>query len=96
MPQWDCLFLRFSLSAQYTSFDGAGQGWKDRFAYQDILYPFVPAFFMAVTLFMVVFAFMQWPKPSLCSLGSIIAGIPVYHVWSLLRHRGNQNIQSST
>ncbi|GAG20518.1 unnamed protein product, partial [marine sediment metagenome] len=40
-------------------------------------YPFVPAFFMGVTLFMVVFAFMQWPKPSLCSLGSIIAGIPV-------------------
>ncbi len=52
-------------------------------------YPFVPAFFMAVTLFMVVFAFMQWPKPSLCSLGSIIAGIPVYHVWSLLRRRGS-------
>ncbi len=52
-------------------------------------YPFVPAFFMAVTLFMVVFAFMQWPKPSLCSLGSIIAGIPVYYVWSLLRHRGS-------
>lgn len=48
-------------------------------------YPFVPAFFMAVTLFMVVFAFMQWPKPSLCSLGSIIAGIPVYYIWSLLR-----------
>ena len=50
-------------------------------------YPFVPAFFMAVTLFMVVFAFMQWPKPSLCSLGSIIAGIPVYYIWSLLRRR---------
>ncbi len=59
-------------------------------------YPVVPAFFMAVTLFMVVFAFMQWPKPSLCSLGSIIAGIPVYYIWSLLRHRGNQNNQNST
>jgi APA family basic amino acid/polyamine antiporter len=50
-------------------------------------YPVVPAFFMAVTLFMVVFAFMQWPKPSLCSLGSILLGIPVYYIWSLLRRR---------
>jgi APA family basic amino acid/polyamine antiporter len=45
-------------------------------------YPVVPAIFMAVTIFMAVFAFMQWRKPSLYSLGSIIAGIPVYYVWS--------------
>ena len=52
-------------------------------------YPVVPAIFMAVILFMTVFAFMQWPKPSIYSLGSILAGIPVYYVWSLLRRRGS-------
>jgi APA family basic amino acid/polyamine antiporter len=50
-------------------------------------YPIVPAIFMAVTLFMAVFAFMQWRKPSLFSLGSILIGIPVYYVWSLARRR---------
>jgi len=51
-------------------------------------YPVVPAIFMAVILFMTVFAFMQWRKPSVYSLGSILAGIPVYYVWSLVRRRG--------
>ena len=51
-------------------------------------YPVVPAIFMAVVLFMTVFAFMQWPIPSICSIGSIIVGIPVYYIWSLIRWRG--------
>jgi len=50
-------------------------------------YPVVPAIFMVVTLFMAVFAFMQWPKPSIFSLGSILAGIPVYYAWLLVRRR---------
>jgi APA family basic amino acid/polyamine antiporter len=48
-------------------------------------YPFVPAIFMAAILFMTVFAFIQWRKPSLYSVGSILAGIPVYYIWSLIR-----------
>ena len=51
-------------------------------------YPVVPAIFMAVTLFMTVFAFMQWRVPSAYSLGSILIGIPVYYLWSFVRHRG--------
>lgn len=51
-------------------------------------YPVVPAVFMAVVLFMTVFAFIQWPKPSICSLGSILAGIPVYYVWLSIRQLG--------
>jgi len=51
-------------------------------------YPLVPAIFIAVTLFMAVFAFMQWRKPSVYSLLSILAGIPVYYVWSMVRRRG--------
>ena len=51
-------------------------------------YPFVPAIFMAVILFMTVFAFMQWPKPSIYSLGSILVGIPVYYIWSSVRRLG--------
>ncbi|HIJ52919.1 MAG TPA: amino acid permease [Planctomycetes bacterium] len=51
-------------------------------------YPVVPAIFMVVILFMTVFAFRQWWKPSMYSLGSILAGIPVYYVWSLVRRRG--------
>jgi APA family basic amino acid/polyamine antiporter len=50
-------------------------------------YPVVPAIFIAVILFMTVFAFKQWPKPSMCSLGSILAGIPVYYVWLSLRRK---------
>ena len=48
-------------------------------------YPVVPAIFMVVILFMTVFAFKQWPKPSMYSLGSILAGIPVYYLWSHIR-----------
>jgi APA family basic amino acid/polyamine antiporter len=50
-------------------------------------YPIVPAIFMIVILFMTVFAFIQWQRPSLYSLGSILVGIPVYYVWSLARRR---------
>jgi APA family basic amino acid/polyamine antiporter len=50
-------------------------------------YPVVPAIFMIVTLFMAIFAFKQWPKPSLYSLGSIVLGIPVYYAWSWLGGR---------
>jgi basic amino acid/polyamine antiporter, APA family len=48
-------------------------------------YPIVPAVFLVVTLFMAVFAFKQWPKPSAFSLGSILLGIPVYYLWSAAR-----------
>jgi len=51
-------------------------------------YPVVPAIFMAVVLFMTVFAFIQWPKPSIYSLGSILVGIPVYYIWSSVRRLG--------
>ena len=50
-------------------------------------YPVVPAIFMAVITFMAVFAFMQWPKPSIYSLGSILLGIPVYYIWSFVRRQ---------
>ncbi|MHC4640239.1 MAG: APC family permease [Planctomycetota bacterium] len=51
-------------------------------------YPVVPAIFLAVILFMTVFAFMQWRKPSMYSLGSILVGIPVYYLWTFIRRRG--------
>jgi APA family basic amino acid/polyamine antiporter len=51
-------------------------------------YPVVPAIFMAVILYMTVFAFMQWPRPSIWSIGSIFVGIPVYYVWSFVWRRG--------
>jgi len=53
-------------------------------------YPIVPAIFMAVTFFMfaAVFTFSDWRVPSLYSLGSILVGIPVYYVWSLVRRGG--------
>ncbi|UCC98456.1 MAG: amino acid permease [Phycisphaerales bacterium] len=50
-------------------------------------YPLVPAIFMIVVLFMTVFAFIQWRRPSAYSLGSILVGIPVYYIWSLARRR---------
>jgi len=48
-------------------------------------YPIVPGLFMAVIVFMTVFAFKQWPKPSIFSLASILAGIPIYYVWCAIR-----------
>ncbi|MHC5082912.1 MAG: APC family permease [Planctomycetota bacterium] len=48
-------------------------------------YPIVPGFFMLVILFMTFFAFKQWPKPSIISLASILAGIPIYYIWSAIR-----------
>ena len=51
-------------------------------------YPVVPAVFMAVILFMTVFAFKQWWKPSTYSIGSILVGIPVYYLWTFIRSRG--------
>ncbi len=50
-------------------------------------YPLVPAIFLLVTVFMAVFAFRQWPKPSIYSLGSICLGIPVYYLWSAVHRR---------
>jgi APA family basic amino acid/polyamine antiporter len=50
-------------------------------------YPFVPAAFMAVTVFMAVFAFREWRTPSLLSLGSILLGIPAYYAWKAVRRR---------
>ncbi len=44
-------------------------------------YPVVPGLFLGVILFMTVFAFKLWPKPSLLSVLSILAGIPVYTLW---------------
>jgi APA family basic amino acid/polyamine antiporter len=57
-------------------------------------YPVVPAIFIVVTLFMAVFAFMQWPKPSIVSLASILLGIPVYYIWSSVRRLRERRIFS--
>jgi len=59
-------------------------------------YPVVPAIFLSVILFTAVFAFIQWPKPSAFSLGSILLGIPVYYIWSLVRRNlGRQHNRSA-
>jgi APA family basic amino acid/polyamine antiporter len=50
-------------------------------------YPIVPAIFIATILFMTVFAFIQWKKPSFYSLYSILIGIPVYYIWVTIRKR---------
>jgi APA family basic amino acid/polyamine antiporter len=54
-------------------------------------YPVVPAIFMVSIIFVAVFAFREWTKPSLYSLGSILLGIPVYYIWS--RFSGLRNTQ---
>jgi APA family basic amino acid/polyamine antiporter len=52
-------------------------------------YPVVPGLFMVVIVFMTVFAFKQWPGPSIFSLLSILAGIPIYYAWSSLHRKDN-------
>jgi len=51
-------------------------------------YPIVPGLFMGAILFMTVFAFRQWPKPSICSLATICLGVPVYYIWAAVRRKG--------
>ena len=50
-------------------------------------FPITPAIFIATILFMTVFAFIQWKKPSVYSLCSILIGIPVYYIWISIRKR---------
>ncbi len=59
-------------------------------------YPVVPAIFLVVTLFMAVFAFKEWFWPSLTSVGSILAGIPVYYVWMFCFRRRRPGAGSET
>jgi APA family basic amino acid/polyamine antiporter len=58
-------------------------------------YPIVPGVFMTVILFMTVFAFKQWPRPSIFSLGTICLGIPIYHLWSRFCRLTGNAIQDS-
>ncbi|MEW6743519.1 MAG: amino acid permease [Planctomycetota bacterium] len=44
-------------------------------------YPVVPFLFLACTAWMVVFSFLQEPLWSGISVGTILAGVPVYCVW---------------
>jgi APA family basic amino acid/polyamine antiporter len=53
-------------------------------------YPVVPAIFIGAVLFMAVFAFKQWKVPSYWSLGSILAGVPVYYIWSAITRARRQ------
>jgi APA family basic amino acid/polyamine antiporter len=50
-------------------------------------YPVVPAIYIGVILFMTIYAFKQWRTPSFWSLGSILAGVPVYYIWSAISRR---------
>ncbi len=54
-------------------------------------YPVIPAIFLGVTLFMAVFAFIRWPRPSIYSISSILLGIPVYYAWLFLCQRSQRN-----
>ncbi|MHC4518064.1 MAG: APC family permease [Planctomycetota bacterium] len=55
-------------------------------------YPVVPAIFMAVTVFIAVFAFKEWTNPSLWSVGSILLGVPVYYIWSAVTRRETKRV----
>ncbi len=57
-------------------------------------YPVVPAIFMASIIFVAIFAFREWTKPSLYSIGSILLGIPVYYIWSGFSGRRDTQQQS--
>src|SRR5262249_43746646 len=53
-------------------------------------YPVVPAFFLAVMGPLSVIAFVQRPWASLCSLLSILGGLPVYYLWVRPRARSTR------
>jgi len=61
---------------------------KLRMSHQSVFkvpgYPFLPAFFVISSLFILVFAFLERPVESSIALGVILAGVPVFY-W-LTRH----------
>lgn len=55
-------------------------------------YPVVPLLFLVVSLWMIVFAFQNQPVWSTWTLGSILAGIPIYYIWRAMAGRGGNDI----
>jgi APA family basic amino acid/polyamine antiporter len=51
-------------------------------------YPVVPAVFLTVTAALTGAAFYQQPRESLLALGSILLGVPFFHVWKWKRRAG--------
>jgi APA family basic amino acid/polyamine antiporter len=54
-------------------------------------YPVTPAIFLVVTTVLTLAAFVERPIASICSLLSILAGVPVYYLWT---RRGKDKIAS--
>lgn len=50
-------------------------------------YPIVPGLYIVVTVFMAYFAFKQWRGPSAWCVGTILAGILVYYLWTWFKRR---------
>ena len=55
-------------------------------------YPVVPAIFLLVNGLLVAAVFKERPLVSLCSLASILLGVPVYFVWTWFSKRGGERI----
>lgn len=50
-------------------------------------FPFVPLFFLATTLFLMVIAYLNRPLESSAAILTVLAGIPLYFAWIRLRGR---------
>ena len=52
-------------------------------------YPVVPLLFLAATAWMIVFAFIDQPRWSTISIGTILSGIPIYYSWQATAGKRN-------
>jgi APA family basic amino acid/polyamine antiporter len=50
--------------------------------YQTPLFPLLPVFFIFVSIYLIVFSFIQNWQSCLTALGAVLMGIPMYYLWT--------------
>ncbi|MDH4263530.1 MAG: hypothetical protein OEV78_10850, partial [Spirochaetia bacterium] len=55
--------------------------------YQTPMFPLLPVFFILVSIFLMVFSFIQNWQSCLTALGAVLIGIPMYYVWMMMSQK---------
>ncbi|MDH4200814.1 MAG: amino acid permease [Spirochaetia bacterium] len=62
-----------------------GKNMNTKGLYQTPFFPALPVFFIAVSIYLIVFSFIQNWQSCLTALGAVCMGIPAYYLWQSLR-----------
>ena len=64
-----------------------GSKMKTEHLYQTPMFPLLPVFFILVSIFLMVFSFIQNWQSCLTALGAVLIGIPMYYVWMMMSQK---------